>query len=110
MGTGPSHGNLEGVVEIAGRAVAANQQAHPHPGGHSDLVKAVAISPDGKTAVSGSEDQAIKAWTLDAGVSGLACTKLISRQKYVYHSTITLKNRRLWKMVTRKTMLNQKVI
>ena len=36
---------------------------------HSDWVRSVAFSPDGKTIVSGSEDQTIKVW--DAGVSAL---------------------------------------
>jgi WD40 repeat protein len=36
---------------------------------HSDFVRSVAFSPDGKTIVSGSYDQTIKVW--DAGVSAL---------------------------------------
>ena len=36
---------------------------------HSKAVRSVAFSPDGKTIVSGSEDEAIKVW--DAGVSAL---------------------------------------
>ena len=34
---------------------------------HSDWVKSVAFSPDGKTIVSGSDDETLKVW--DAGVS-----------------------------------------
>ena len=36
---------------------------------HSECINSVAFSPDGKTIVSGSEDQTIKVW--DAGVSAL---------------------------------------
>ena len=36
---------------------------------HSDYVRSVAFSPDGKTIVSGSWDKTIKVW--DAGVSAL---------------------------------------
>ena len=34
---------------------------------HSNVVNSVAFSPDGKTIVSGSDDQTLKVW--DAGVS-----------------------------------------
>ena len=37
---------------------------------HSDYVRSVAFSPDGKTIVSGSDDQTLKMW--DAGASALA--------------------------------------
>ena len=36
---------------------------------HSDSVRSVAFSPDGKTIVSGSDDQTLKVW--DAGASAL---------------------------------------
>ena len=36
---------------------------------HSDSVMSVAFSPDGKTIVSGSNDETIKVW--DAGASAL---------------------------------------
>ena len=36
---------------------------------HSDVVRSVAFSPDGKTIVSGSSDETIKVW--DAGVLAL---------------------------------------
>ena len=35
--------------------------------GHTDFVRSVAISPDGKTAVSGSDDNTVR-W--DVGLSG----------------------------------------
>ena len=34
---------------------------------HSDCINSVAFSPDGKSIVSGSDDQTLKVW--DAGVS-----------------------------------------
>ena len=37
---------------------------------HSDVVRSVAFSPDGKTIVSGSDDQTLKVW--DAGAWALA--------------------------------------
>ena len=36
---------------------------------HSDCINSVAFSPDGKTIVSGSDDQTLKVW--DAGASAL---------------------------------------
>ena len=41
---------------------------------HGNFVNSVAFSPDGKTIVSGSEDQTIKVW--DAGVSALTTQTL----------------------------------
>ncbi len=35
--------------------------------GHSDMVRSIAISPDGQTLVSGSNDQTIKIWQLSSG-------------------------------------------
>jgi WD40 repeat protein/serine/threonine protein kinase len=35
--------------------------------GHTDLVKSVAISPDGRKALSGSEDKTLKLWNLEKG-------------------------------------------
>ena len=35
--------------------------------GHTSWVSTVAISPDGKYIVSGSEDKAIKVWELSSG-------------------------------------------
>ena len=35
--------------------------------GHSDPVKSVAFSPDGKTVVSGSSDEKIKLWSVETG-------------------------------------------
>ncbi|HEY9633193.1 MAG TPA: WD40 repeat domain-containing serine/threonine-protein kinase [Coleofasciculaceae cyanobacterium] len=36
--------------------------------GHSDIVRSIAISPDGQTIVSGSNDQTIKIWQLSSGI------------------------------------------
>ena len=36
---------------------------------HSEFINSVAFSPDGKTIVSGSDDQTLKVW--DAGASAL---------------------------------------
>ena len=41
---------------------------------HSDWVRSVAFSPDGKTIVSGADDKTIKVW--DAGVSALTPTPI----------------------------------
>lgn len=35
--------------------------------GHSEDLKSVAFSPDGKTIVSGSGDESIKIWNLETG-------------------------------------------
>jgi WD40 repeat protein len=35
--------------------------------GHSDVVTAIAVSADGRQAVSGSKDQTVKVWDLEAG-------------------------------------------
>ncbi|MCU0515275.1 MAG: CHAT domain-containing protein [Oscillatoria sp. Prado101] len=35
--------------------------------GHSDIIRTVAISPDGKTLATGSEDKTVKLWNLDTG-------------------------------------------
>ena len=47
--------------------------------GHTDEVKTVAISPDGKYIVSGSDDKSIKVWELSSGreiqtLEGKPCT------------------------------------
>ena len=41
---------------------------------HSDYVRSVAFSPDGKTIVSGSDDKTLKVW--DAGASALTLQPL----------------------------------
>ena len=35
--------------------------------GHTDTVSAVAITPDGRRAVSGSEDRTLRVWDLQTG-------------------------------------------
>ncbi|MFM5942056.1 MAG: WD40 repeat domain-containing protein, partial [Dolichospermum sp.] len=35
--------------------------------GHSDSVNAITITPNGKTAISGSSDRTIKTWDLETG-------------------------------------------
>ncbi|WP_200907296.1 WD40 repeat domain-containing protein, partial [Ardenticatena maritima] len=37
--------------------------------GHTDEVNAVAVSPDGRTIVSGSSDRTLRAWDLERGES-----------------------------------------
>ena len=44
---------------------------------HSRDINSVAFSPDGKTIVSGSDDQTIKVW--DAGVSALTHPPTLSQ-------------------------------
>jgi WD40 repeat protein len=39
----------------------------PHPVGHNDRVRSVAISPDGRYALSGSEDNTLKLWDIETG-------------------------------------------
>ena len=36
--------------------------------GHSDTVNGVAVTPDGRRAVSASHDHTLKAWDLESGV------------------------------------------
>jgi WD40 repeat protein len=35
--------------------------------GHTDWVRAVAVSPDGRTIVSGSRDRTVKVWEAESG-------------------------------------------
>ncbi|MEZ2315169.1 MAG: WD40 repeat domain-containing protein, partial [Microcoleus sp.] len=53
----PLKGNLERANEGALRTLA----------GHTHFVNAVAIAPDGKTAISASFDQTLKIWDIDSG-------------------------------------------
>ena len=45
----------------------ANEGACGHSAGHSDSVTAVAIAPDGKTAISASSDKTLKIWDTKTG-------------------------------------------
>ncbi|WP_293292749.1 WD40 repeat domain-containing protein [Microcoleus sp. PH2017_13_LAR_U_A] len=53
----PLRGNLERANEGALRTLA----------GHTSYVNAVAIAPDGKTAISASHDRTLKIWEIDIG-------------------------------------------
>ncbi|MEG4144435.1 WD40 repeat domain-containing protein, partial [Microcoleus sp. Pol12B5] len=53
----PLRGNLERANEGALRTLV----------GHTDSVNAVAIAPDGKTAISASRDQTLKIWDTESG-------------------------------------------
>ncbi len=45
----------------------ATGQVHQSPEGPADWVRSVAFSPDGKTALSGSDDKTLKLWDLATG-------------------------------------------
>ena len=47
---------------------------------HSNWVRSVAFSPDGKTIVSGSNDKTIKVW--DAGVLALTPTPILLKSDH----------------------------
>ncbi len=61
----------EPVPAVAAAAEAAAQDKEPveivPQLGHSDEVRSVAISPDGKTALSGSWDRTLRLWDLSSG-------------------------------------------
>ena len=44
--------------------------------GHADAVNSVAVSPDGKSIVSGSHDLLLKIWNLDTGAE-VSCIMLL---------------------------------
>jgi WD40 repeat protein len=44
--------------------------------GHEDRVSSVAFSPDGRTVVTGSEDNTARLWELGQGLADLACARV----------------------------------
>ncbi len=50
--------------------------------GHSDLVRSVQITPDGRFAVSGSSDKTVKVWDIEAGI----CVGTLEGHKHQVHS------------------------
>ncbi len=74
--------------------------------GHSDLVRAVAISPDGVTLASGSNDNSIKLWNLATGRqictlnghSSLVCSVAISPDGKTLASGSADKSIKLWNL------------
>ncbi|MFM6868912.1 MAG: WD40 repeat domain-containing protein, partial [Dolichospermum sp.] len=54
--------------------------------GHSHWVRAIAVTPDGKTAISGSGDNAIKTWDLETGQEKLT---LKNHSYWVYAIAVT---------------------
>ena len=50
--------------------------------GHTDLVNSVALTPDGRRALSGSKDKTLRLWDLDTG----ACLKTLEGHTDWVHS------------------------
>ena len=44
--------------------------------GHTDAVNSIAVSPDGKSIVSGSHDLLLKIWNLETGAEVICITLL----------------------------------
>ncbi|NEU75688.1 protein kinase [Hassallia byssoidea VB512170] len=82
--------------------------------GHSDLVRAVAISPDGETLASGSNDNTIKLWNLPTGQiirtlqwhSDWVCSLAISPDGITLASGSADRNIKLWNLATGWEMSN----
>ncbi|GAX43656.1 serine/threonine protein kinase with WD-40 repeats [Tolypothrix sp. NIES-4075] len=82
--------------------------------GHSDLVRAVAISPDGETLASGSNDNSIKLWNLATGQiirtlqwhSDWVCSLAISPDGITLASGSADNNIKLWNLATGWEMSN----
>ena len=79
-GSGPVAVAASAIVDsgkVAGILLLRNQlqrpDFNPHPAllktieGHTSAVKCVSITPDGKTAISGSSDKTLRMWDIDTG-------------------------------------------
>ncbi|MEH2324039.1 MAG: serine/threonine-protein kinase [Nostoc sp.] len=68
--------------------------------GHSDKINSVAISPDGKTLASGSDDKTIKLWNLTTGEQ----IRTLPRQSFSVSSVAISRDGRTLTSVSNKTI------